>query len=63
MGIKIDRVVLQDADPPDPVKPSYNGVNEAEQQRETLINQSQITTELFLVLVKLNKRFNKNKVV
>ncbi|MGB0347579.1 MAG: FtsH protease activity modulator HflK [Balneolaceae bacterium] len=40
MGIKIDQVVLQDANPPDPVKPSYNGVNEAEQQRETLINQA-----------------------
>ena len=40
MGIKIEQVVLQDANPPDPVKPSYNGVNEAEQQRETLINQS-----------------------
>ena len=32
MGIKIEQVV-QDANPPDPVKPSYNGVNEAEQQR------------------------------
>ncbi len=40
MGIKIEQVVLQDANPPDPVKPSYNGVNEAEQQRETLINQA-----------------------
>ena len=40
MGIKIEQVVLQDANPPDPVKPSFNGVNEAEQQRETLINQA-----------------------
>ena len=40
MGISIDQVVLQDVNPPDPVKPSFNGVNEAEQQRSTLINQA-----------------------
>lgn len=40
MGIRIEQIVLQDANPPDPVKPSYNGVNEAQQQRETLINQA-----------------------
>jgi modulator of FtsH protease HflK len=40
-GIKIDQVVLQDVNPPDQVKPSFNAVNEAQQQRETLINQGQ----------------------
>lgn len=40
MGIKIEQVVLQDINPPDVVKPSFNGVNEAQQQRETLINQA-----------------------
>jgi membrane protease subunit HflK len=40
-GIKIEQVVLQDVTPPDPVKPSFNAVNQAEQQRETLINQAQ----------------------
>lgn len=40
-GITIDQVVLQDVNPPDPVKPSFNAVNEAQQQRETLINQGQ----------------------
>lgn len=40
-GIKIDQVVLQDVNPPDPVKPSFNAVNEAQQQRETFINQGQ----------------------
>lgn len=40
LGIKIEQVVLQDANPPDPVKPSFNGVNQAQQQRETLINQA-----------------------
>jgi membrane protease subunit HflK len=39
-GIKIEQVVLQDINPPDPVKPSFNAVNEAQQQRETLINQA-----------------------
>ena len=40
-GIKVDQVVLQDVNPPDPVKPSFNAVNEAEQEREKLINQAQ----------------------
>jgi membrane protease subunit HflK len=39
-GIRIEQVVLQDINPPDPVKPSFNAVNEAQQQRETLINQA-----------------------
>ena len=40
IGLKIEQVVLQDINPPNPVKPSFNGVNEAQQQRETLINQA-----------------------
>ncbi len=40
-GIEIDQVVLQDVNPPDEVKASFNEVNEAEQERETLINQAQ----------------------
>jgi membrane protease subunit HflK len=40
IGIKIEQIVLQDINPPDPVKPSFNGVNEAQQQKETLINQA-----------------------
>lgn len=39
-GIHIQQVVLQDIDPPDPVKPSFNAVNEAQQRRETLINEA-----------------------
>lgn len=39
-GVKIEQVVLQDINPPNPVKPSFNAVNEAQQQRETLINQA-----------------------
>jgi membrane protease subunit HflK len=37
-GIKVDQVVLQDVNPPDPVKPAFNEVNEAQQEREKLIN-------------------------
>ncbi|MBK7190353.1 MAG: FtsH protease activity modulator HflK [bacterium] len=40
-GISVDQVVLQDINPPDPVKPSFNAVNEAQQEREKLINQAQ----------------------
>lgn len=40
LGIKIEQVVLQDVNPPDPVKAAFNGVNEAQQERETLINEA-----------------------
>lgn len=40
LGIKVEQVVLQDVNPPDPVKAAFNGVNEAQQERETLINQA-----------------------
>lgn len=39
-GIKIEQVVLQDVNPPDAVKPSFNEVNQAQQEREKLINQA-----------------------
>ncbi len=39
-GIKVEQVVLQDVNPPDEVKPSFNEVNEAEQEKEKLINQA-----------------------
>ena len=40
-GIKVEQVVLQDVNPPDQVKPSFNEVNEAQQEREKLINLAQ----------------------
>jgi membrane protease subunit HflK len=40
-GIKVDQVVLQDVNPPDPVKPSFNEVNQAQQERERMINEAQ----------------------
>ncbi|MFH5833538.1 FtsH protease activity modulator HflK [Halalkalibaculum sp. DA384] len=39
-GIKVEQLVLQDVNPPERVKPSFNEVNEAQQQRETLINEA-----------------------
>lgn len=39
-GIRIRQVVLQNVDPPDEVKPSFNEVNQAQQDREKLINQA-----------------------
>ena len=40
-GLRIDQVVLQDVNPPETVKPSFNAVNQAQQERETLINQAE----------------------
>jgi membrane protease subunit HflK len=40
MGIAVDQVVLQDVNPPDPVKPSWDAVNQAQQQRDRLINEA-----------------------
>jgi modulator of FtsH protease HflK len=40
-GIRIDQVVLQDVNPPQSVKPSFNAVNQAQQERETLINEAE----------------------
>ncbi|MBI2167284.1 MAG: FtsH protease activity modulator HflK [Candidatus Omnitrophica bacterium] len=39
-GIEILNVVLQDVNPPDEVKPSFNEVNEARQEKEKSINQA-----------------------
>lgn len=43
MGVTIERVELQDVTPPDKVKPAFNAVNEARQQRERLINEAEKT--------------------
>ena len=41
IGIKVDRVVLQSVFPPERVKPSFNEVNQAQQERQKMINQAQ----------------------
>jgi len=40
LGVKIEQVVLQDVNPPNPVKAAFNAVNEAQQEKATLINQA-----------------------
>lgn len=40
LGITVEQVVLQDVNPPDPVKPSWDAVNQAQQQRDRLINEA-----------------------
>ncbi len=40
MGVLITKVLLQDVDPPDPVKPAFNEVNEAKQEKERMINEA-----------------------
>jgi len=37
-GIVVEQIVLQDVNPPDPVKPSFNEVNQAQQEKEKMIN-------------------------
>ena len=39
-GITVQQLVLQDVDPPEPVKPSFNAVNQAIQERERAINEA-----------------------
>ena len=41
IGIRIVAVKLQDVNPPEPVKPSFNEVNSAKQEQEQLINQAE----------------------
>ena len=41
MGISIDQVVLQDVNPPGPVRPSWDEVSQAQQQRDRLINEAE----------------------
>jgi membrane protease subunit HflK len=40
-GVQVVNVKLQNVNPPDPVKAAFNEVNEAEQERESKINQAQ----------------------
>ncbi len=38
MGITVEQIVLQDVNPPEPVKGAFNAVNKAQQEKETAIN-------------------------
>jgi membrane protease subunit HflK len=39
-GLEVLQIVLQDVNPPDPVKPAFNEVNQAIQEKERLINEA-----------------------
>ncbi len=39
-GLRVERVILQDVAPPDAVKPSFNEVNQAQQEQQKLINEA-----------------------
>lgn len=41
MGVRVISIKLQDVNPPEPVKPSFNEVNEAKQEQEQAINQAE----------------------
>jgi membrane protease subunit HflK len=41
IGIRIEQVVLQDVNPPDAVKPSWDEVNQSQQESERMINEAQ----------------------
>lgn len=40
IGIEVTQLILQDVNPPDPVKPSFNEVSEALQEKERKINEA-----------------------
>jgi membrane protease subunit HflK len=40
-GLHVEQIVLQNVTPPDPVRPSFNEVNQAEQEREQKVNAAQ----------------------
>jgi len=41
MGVHVSTIQLQGVTPPDPVKPAFNEVNEAQQEKERLINEAE----------------------
>lgn len=41
LGVQINTIELQDVTPPESVKPAFNEVNQAEQERERLINEAE----------------------
>lgn len=41
MGVRVISIKLQDVNPPEPVKPSFNEVNAAKQEQEQAINQAE----------------------
>jgi len=40
LGVEVNQLIFQDVNPPDPVKPSFNEVNQALQEKERKINEA-----------------------
>ncbi len=40
MGLRIDQIQLRDVQPPEPVKPSFDAVSQAQQEQQRLINEA-----------------------
>ncbi len=40
LGITVDQLIIQDVNPPEAVKPSFNEVNQAQQEKERAINEA-----------------------
>lgn len=40
MGLQIDQIQLRDVQPPEPVKPSFDAVSQAQQEQQRLINEA-----------------------
>jgi membrane protease subunit HflK len=40
IGIEVNQLIFQNVDPPEPVQPSFNEVNESQQQKERKINEA-----------------------
>ena len=51
-GIFVDQVVLQNVNPPDVVKPSFNEVNQAQQERDKKINEARADYNKVIPLAK-----------
>jgi membrane protease subunit HflK len=39
-GIRVEQIVLQDVNPPEQVRPAFNEVNQAQQEKERMINEA-----------------------
>ena len=57
LGLSIDQVQLKNVNPPGPVQPSFNEVNQAQQEREKMINVANGEYNKVVPAAKPNRRF------
>lgn len=55
MGISIDQVQLKNINPPEPVQASFNEVNQAQQEKEKLINEARRDYNKVIPLARVRK--------